>query len=81
MSPHTQHIAGLEPRSVQHAIKTADDQRRGSDRRNDVAIEYPQYGNLPTIVPTLDDFRGRSDALGGRPGYGDTSPCIPAAFR
>jgi len=65
MSPHTHRIAALEPRSVQHAIKVADDQRRARDGRNDVAIECPQHGGLSTVVPTLDDFGGRSDALGG----------------
>jgi hypothetical protein len=65
MSLHMNRIAGLDPKSFPHAIKAADDQRRGDGRRNEAAIESAENSSLSSVVPTLDDFGGRSDALGG----------------
>lgn len=55
----------LEPRSLGRAIKPADDAVKADVSTKRVAMNPMENDDVPSAVLTLDDFGGRSDALGG----------------
>jgi hypothetical protein len=54
-----------ERRSFVSASKAAGDAVKAEDSRQGVAGNLKEEATLPPCMLTLDDFGGRSDALGG----------------
>src|SRR5262249_39172925 len=55
----------LERRSLGSASKVAGDPAKTDDNTRRVAVNFGEESDTSIAVLTLDDFGGRSDALGG----------------
>jgi hypothetical protein len=65
MSTYMHPATTLEAKSAKRVLKTGDDERRSEGRSHVVAVPSAEDSGMWPAVPTLDDFGGRSDALGG----------------